>query len=97
MPSVLKQQVCIASSYVLGPVVFMLAVTTNNQKCYQTETSNLIKSGLKHEDLWHFFFFINNSLFFYPQETTTRSSGQMTLFKLKKLYFIQPLDNMQTD
>lgn len=56
MPSVLKQ-VCIASSRVLGPVVFMLAVTTNNQKCYQTETSNLIKRGLKHEDLWHIFFY----------------------------------------
>lgn len=65
MPSVLKQQVCIASFKVLGPVVFMLAVTTNNQKCYQTETSNLIKRGLKHEDLWHFFFiFINNSPLF---------------------------------
>lgn len=57
MPSVLKQ-VCIASSRVLGPVVFMLAVTTNNQKCYQTETSNLIKRGLKHEDLWHIFFLL---------------------------------------
>lgn len=62
MPSVLKQQVCIASFKVLGPVVFMLAVTTNNQKCYQTETSNLIKRGLKHEVLWHFF--INNSPLF---------------------------------
>lgn len=56
MPSVLKQQVCMASFKVLGPVVFMLAVTTNNQKCYQTETSNLIKRGLKHEVLWHFFY-----------------------------------------
>lgn len=54
MPSVLKQQVCISSFKVLGPVVFMLAVTINNQKCYQTETSNLIKRGLKHEELWHF-------------------------------------------
>lgn len=47
MPSVLKQQVCIASSKVLGPVVFMLAITTNNQKCYQTENFQFNKEGFK--------------------------------------------------
>lgn len=67
MPSVLKQ-VCIASSSVLGPVVFMLAVSTNNQTCYQTETSNLIKRGLKHEGLWYLF--IDNSPLFIHRELT---------------------------